>query len=77
VEIPYEKYFLGPGNIPGGRNRARRYHAGWYKDDGRARKTMPYARWLELSEHGRRVARLIACAPGEVPLQLQPKEAKL
>jgi hypothetical protein len=38
---------------------------------------MPYARWLELSEHGRRVARLIACAPGEVPLQLQPKEAKL
>ena len=31
---PYGKYFLGPDNIPGGRNRARRPARGAYVVDG-------------------------------------------
>lgn len=35
------------------------YHAPWFMDTGRCKKTMPFERYCELSEHGKHVCRFI------------------
>ncbi|MDH3753689.1 MAG: phytanoyl-CoA dioxygenase family protein [Acidimicrobiia bacterium] len=41
------------------------YFAPWFRSEGIIR-SMPYERWKELSDHGRRVSRLVMCGPGEI-----------
>ncbi len=40
------------------------YYAPWFRSEGIMR-CMPYERWEELSEHGRRICRLVTYGPGE------------
>ena len=47
------------------------YHAPWFMESRRCKQTMPFDRWVELSEHGRHICRFIHCQEGEVPPQLR------
>jgi|EP01046_Picozoa_sp_COSAG06_P018140 hypothetical protein len=46
------------------------YHAPWFMEQGRKKRTMPREVWDKLSDHGKHVARFCVCEPGEVPPQL-------
>ena len=41
------------------------YYAPWFRCEGIMR-SMPYERWTELSDHGRRICRYVMCGEGEV-----------
>ena len=40
------------------------YYAPWFRSEG-INRCMPHERWVELSSHGRRISRYVACAEGE------------
>ena len=46
------------------------YHAPWFMDAGRQKRTMPRDVYEKLSDHGKHVSRFCVCGPGEVPPQL-------
>lgn len=41
------------------------YYAPWFRSEG-IHRCMPYERWADLSEHGKRISRYVVCDPGEV-----------
>ena len=41
------------------------YFAPWFRSEG-INRCMPHERWMELSAHGKRICRYVACAEGEV-----------
>jgi hypothetical protein len=43
------------------------YFAPWFRSEG-VNRCMPHQQWLTLSEHGRRISRYVAAAPGETVL---------
>ena len=45
------------------------FHAPWFWDEGRMKKTMPHDRWLELSELGKHACRYIKLDEGEAAPQ--------
>ena len=74
--IPFRR--MQHGGTPNLSDRVRaipnvEYHAPWFMDTGRCKKTMPYSTYDTLSEHAKHVCRFIVCEPGEVPPQLQDK----
>lgn len=40
------------------------YYAPWFRSEG-IHRCMPYERWAELSDHGKRICRYVMCSPGE------------
>ena len=40
------------------------YYAPWFRSEG-VHRCMPYERWAELSDHGKRISRYVMCSPGE------------
>jgi hypothetical protein len=54
------------------------YYAPWFRSEG-IHRSMPYERWLELSEHGKRISRYVMCGPGETVVGAgftHPREAE-
>ncbi len=40
------------------------FYAPWFRSEG-IHRCMPYERWAELSDHGKRICRYVMCGPGE------------